>query len=1046
MDPRSRTFLIAFLLALALAKVPLAHGAWRPYGAAIATASNSQDQVSATPDGAGGMILVWRDRRTDLGDIYVQRVDGAGNEVWAPGGISICNAVNVQQLPQIVSDDQGGAIVAWQDTRSDPKGDIYAQRVNGSGTPLWFPNGVPLITGAGENDETVSRFRMIRDGSGGAIFTFSDSRNSGLVSEPGNSKVWAERVTSAGSPLWSPGGVPVAAAPGILYENASLVSDGLGGCIVAWQDGSGADWDILAQHLDAGGFATWGGGVTLCAAANKQILPEVAPDGAGGAVVAWVDSRFDANGDIYAQRVSAAGTPQWTPAGNVVVFGPSANIGGDYSIRMILDHSGGVTLVFADDRRTTGVPDPGFPKVWAQRIGLDGTPLWGNGLPVDAENGTHTRQVIVEDSKGGSIVVWQKTGAAGNQNIHAQRLDPSGAALWNTTLCNDLAAQTAPAAVADGLGSVLAVWSDARTDVADVYGNKIDFAGVPGASSQWQCSSYAPNGVPATGGANNQDQAVAAPDGEGGVFIAWRDRRTDAGDIYAQHVNSTGAVLWSADGVPICTALSLQQEPRIVSDGVGGAIIAWQDNRVDPSGDMYAQRVDAAGTTLWTPDGVAQIVGPSLNTQSTSSFRMIQDGTGGAIFTFRDNRLLGGALDTYPKVWAQRIEPATGFPLWGNGALAGGGPNVQDLGAPVSDGLGGVIVAWEDRRTGLHFDITAQRIDFAGVPRWGASGVVVCNLPNDQLVPDITSDGDGGAIIVWSDSRVDPNGDIYAQRVSYLGAPVWAANGIAQVTGPSVNNVGEHLIRMIPDGAGGALLAFADNRDFGGIPDPAAMKVWAQHVKPGGFPDWGNGVPVGADAGVHDHHQILPDGEGGAVIVWQDGTLGPGDIYAQRLKPNGAAYWTVGGVIVCDAVSAQTAPSVAPDGRGHAIAAWTDARFGATDVFTQRVCVPNAMVTGVPGDASPPSARSALSAPAPNPTGDAMSYTITLTRAKGVKVRLCDVAGRVVATLLDRTLDAGEHPFAWSRSRLPARLAGGVYFLSLVSAETREARKVVLLR
>src|SRR6185295_14104037 len=97
------------------------------------------------------------------GDIYVQRMDGAGNALWGASGIAICVAANLQQLPQIVSDDQGGAIVVWQDDRSDPNGDIYAQRVNSSGAPLWFPGGVPLITGPGENNETVSRFRAVRD-------------------------------------------------------------------------------------------------------------------------------------------------------------------------------------------------------------------------------------------------------------------------------------------------------------------------------------------------------------------------------------------------------------------------------------------------------------------------------------------------------------------------------------------------------------------------------------------------------------------------------------------------------------------------------------------------------------------------------------------------------------------------------------------------------------------------------------------------------------------------------------------------------------------
>jgi hypothetical protein len=40
----------------------------------------------------------------------------------------------------------------------------------------------------------------------------------------------------------------------------------------------------------------------------------LAPDGAGGAIVAWEDSR-NGNSDIFAQRISANGSVQWMPGG-----------------------------------------------------------------------------------------------------------------------------------------------------------------------------------------------------------------------------------------------------------------------------------------------------------------------------------------------------------------------------------------------------------------------------------------------------------------------------------------------------------------------------------------------------------------------------------------------------------------------------------------------------------------------------------------------------------------------------------------------------------
>ena len=54
--------------------------------------------------------------------------------------------------------------------------------------------------------------------------------------------------------------------------------------------------------------------VPLCTAPGAQAWPTIASDGAGGAIVTWMDYRSDTSG-IYAQRISADGTPQWKTNG-----------------------------------------------------------------------------------------------------------------------------------------------------------------------------------------------------------------------------------------------------------------------------------------------------------------------------------------------------------------------------------------------------------------------------------------------------------------------------------------------------------------------------------------------------------------------------------------------------------------------------------------------------------------------------------------------------------------------------------------------------------
>ena len=101
--------------------------------------------------------------------------------------------------------------------------------------------------------------------------------------------------------------------------------------------------------------------------------------------------------------------------------------------------------------------------------------------------------------------------------------------------------------------------------------------------------------VPICTAAGSQYDPQLVSDGTGGAIITWWDWRSDYGNIYAQRVNSSAAVLWTTDGVPICTAAGNQEHPQLVSDGVGGAIITWIDAR---SGyNIYAQRADGCRIT-----------------------------------------------------------------------------------------------------------------------------------------------------------------------------------------------------------------------------------------------------------------------------------------------------------------------------------------------------------------------------------------------------------------------------------------------------------------
>src|SRR5256885_281200 len=129
--------------------------------------------------------------------------------------------------------------------------------------------------------------------------------------------------------------------------------------------------------------------------------------------------------------------------------------------------------------------------------------------------------------------------------------------------------------------------------------------------------------------------------------------------------------MWQLNGVPLCAAVGSQVGPTIVTDGAGGAIITWDDNRSGAYA-TYAQRVNAAGVAQWTPDGVAISTGQGS--------RSMTDGAGGAIVTYAKTSSSGARVYAHHVLASGAVDPA--WPARGGrpgpGAGPGGGSDVTE--------------------------------------------------------------------------------------------------------------------------------------------------------------------------------------------------------------------------------------------------------------------------------------------------------------------------------------------------------------------------------
>ena len=136
-------------------------------GSPISTGSGYHAVFLAVPDGAGGAITLLADRRSGNYDVYAQRVDAAGNTLWAAGGVSVQTGAGDQLPVAAVPDGAGGAILVFAQLFGGPVA-VLGQRINSSGVRQWTLGGVP-ITNLANNIEAVG---AVSDGAGGIIVDF----------------------------------------------------------------------------------------------------------------------------------------------------------------------------------------------------------------------------------------------------------------------------------------------------------------------------------------------------------------------------------------------------------------------------------------------------------------------------------------------------------------------------------------------------------------------------------------------------------------------------------------------------------------------------------------------------------------------------------------------------------------------------------------------------------------------------------------------------------------------------------------------------------
>jgi hypothetical protein len=773
--------------------------------------------------------------------------------------------------------------------------------------------------------------------------------------------------------------------------------------------------------------------VPLCTATNDQVSAAATTDGAGGAIVAWCDYR-SGTADIYVQRVNAMGIAQWTANGVALCTATGSQL----TPLVVSDGAGGAVVVWEDQRG-------GNRDIYAQRVNAAGAIQWtSDGLAVSAATGDQKEFAVVSDGAGGAIVAWSDYRSGTEYDIYAQRVNASGGLQWLGTgvaVCTATSHQFAPALTPGGAGGAIITWWDFRGATADIYAQRVSVSG----SVQWVANGMAV----CTNAAGAQQYPVIVPDGLGGAVIVWEDYRGTSLDIYAQRINSSGGAQWTADGVALCTAANNQDNLAVVSDGAGGAFVAWSDYRAGAGTycDLYARRVDGAGTPQWTADGLAL-----CTAQRDQGFpTMVPDGLGGVIVAWFDQRMDALASDIY----VQRVS-AAGAAQWSSDGMAlSTAAGYQIAPTLVSDGAGGAIAAWHDRRSVYYDDIYCQRVD-----GWGYLGV----QPALASVRDVPNDEGGVVKVSWYASPLDsfPVYSIAEYLVYRSVPPNFAARALREgavlVTGTDADRppgrrfllarsqgtatffweyLGTVTARRLP---GYSYLAPTACDSVSGANPKTLFMVEARIA---GGAQWWFSDP---DSGYSVDNLAPPSpapftGEylaGSATLHWSRNPAADFSVFQLHRGQTAGFVPAAGNLVVTQADTGYVDPAGAP----------CFYRLCAVDLHgnvSPYAFLQPAGTVDVPGAALP--RELALSAPAPNPLRGSTTLRLALPRAARVAFAVYDQQGRRVRTLVAGAQPAGELPVVWDgRDDSGRGVASGIYFVRLDCEGRTLTRRIAAIR
>lgn len=562
--------------------------------------------------------------------------------------------------------------------------------------------------------------------------------------------------------------------------------------------------------------------------------------------------------------------------------------------------------------------------------------------------------------------------------------------------------------------------------------------------------------------------------------------------VLSLFIAGSASAQWSPDSLQnlqICDLTGEQVLPKVSATSDGGCFISWFDSR---SGQycLYLQRLNAQGEFQFAADGL--LISDKPQQSWLVDYDMAVDGNDNAVLVFSDVRHPGGDLD----VSAYMIDSDGTF-VWGDDGIC-----LSDTTVPGFEPApkvtvtpdGNSVFVWG--KSDADFFLVFQKISPDGNKLWGEWGITKTSAATDLSSPDVVSSGADSVIVLWKSSTGTypyQTTFLYTQKYDDTGTEMWSDTDVLIYNSGAVT--AWNYPEIIPDGEGGAVYGWYD------APSSSVFNVWVQHMDSGGnmlFPMNGAQASTNSSDRLHMSPSVVC-GEDQIFVFWteENGNQNQYGLYGQSFSPTGNRLWTdngleliplggeqisfvrtlsqAGGIYIGYLIgSLDTAVrtirtdysgtvvwgpatlsaasfggkddlEICPGNAQSAYFAWNDNRNGS-GIYAQNINIDGSLGpflgTG-DGDSRITSGSMEI---LPNPSTGPVSISFVTGESGITTLKLYDISGRLVKTLVSGDLNKGTHTVWWDKTTDSGKISSpGVYFARLSTGGTEASTRLILL-